>query len=176
MAAGGGDLGLPMSIKVYISPRMEAREALVALNMIEGVGPIRLRQLLESFGDPAAILRASKLQLASVRGIGEDTAEAADGMDSTTEPDQPLDIKAEAAWWLGRLDDCIEAREAAFAIFDECGQPRPAAQCAVCREVQHAPPRFVILSSTCPIVSHFAHRFLVGASQIIISGRERDRG
>ena len=30
---------------------MEPREALVALNLIEGVGPVRVRQLLEHFGD-----------------------------------------------------------------------------------------------------------------------------
>lgn len=55
---------------------MTSREALVALNMIEHVGPVRVRQLLERFNDAAAILSASKAQLMSVRGIGEDTADA----------------------------------------------------------------------------------------------------
>jgi len=55
---------------------MEPREALVALNLVEGVGPVRVRQLLEHFGDAPAILRANRQQLAQVRGIGEDTAEA----------------------------------------------------------------------------------------------------
>jgi len=55
---------------------MDSREALVALNLVEGVGPIRLRQLLEFFGDATAILRASRPQLLQVRGIGEDTATA----------------------------------------------------------------------------------------------------
>jgi DNA processing protein len=55
---------------------MEPREALVALNLVEGVGPVRVRQLLEHFGDAPAILRASRSQLTQVRGIGEDTAEA----------------------------------------------------------------------------------------------------
>ena len=55
---------------------MEPREALVALNLIEHVGPVRVRQLLEHFGDAPAILRASRSQLLQVRGIGEDTAEA----------------------------------------------------------------------------------------------------
>ncbi len=27
-----------------------------------------------------------------------------------------LDSEAEAAWWLGRLDECIAAREAAYRI------------------------------------------------------------
>src|SRR2546423_10486876 len=65
---------------------MDSRQALVALNMVEGVGPIRVRELLEHFGDPAAILKASRSQLAAVRGIGEDTAEAI----SKWETDVPL--------------------------------------------------------------------------------------
>ena len=44
--------------------------------MVEHVGPVRVRQLLQHFGDAPAILRASKQQLMFVRGIGEDTAEA----------------------------------------------------------------------------------------------------
>ena len=55
---------------------MDSREALVALNLIEHVGPIRVRQLLEHFGDAPAVLRASKQQLLRVRGIGDETAEA----------------------------------------------------------------------------------------------------
>ncbi len=42
-----------------------------------------------------------------------------------------LDVLADAAWWLGRLDECIEAREGAYAIYDELGDRRNAGQCAV---------------------------------------------
>jgi DNA processing protein len=56
---------------------MEPIEALVALNMIDHVGPVRLRQLLSHFGEsPAAVLGASRQALAAVHGIGEETAEA----------------------------------------------------------------------------------------------------
>ncbi len=55
---------------------MEPTEALVALNMIEHVGPVRVRQLLEYFSDAPAILSASKSELLRVRGIGEETADA----------------------------------------------------------------------------------------------------
>ncbi|MEO7571899.1 MAG: LuxR C-terminal-related transcriptional regulator, partial [Acidimicrobiales bacterium] len=41
------------------------------------------------------------------------------------------DLRAEAAWWLGRLDECIEHRERAFLGFDELGDARRAARCAV---------------------------------------------
>ena len=54
---------------------MDSREAFVALNMIEGVGPVRARSLLEHFGEAPAILAASKSQLLHVRNIGEDTAD-----------------------------------------------------------------------------------------------------
>jgi DNA processing protein len=64
---------------------MEAREALVALNMIDHVGPVRLRQLLQSFGEPTAILSASKHQLLHVHGIGEDTATAISNWETTVD-------------------------------------------------------------------------------------------
>src|SRR5262245_26803711 len=53
---------------------MTNTEALVALNMIEHVGPVRLRQLLEFFPDPVAILNASRDKLMNIHGIGVDVA------------------------------------------------------------------------------------------------------
>ncbi len=41
------------------------------------------------------------------------------------------DLVADAAWWLGRLEECIEARERAYRLFDELGDRRRAGQCAV---------------------------------------------
>jgi NAD-dependent DNA ligase len=55
---------------------MDSCEALVALNLIEHVGPVRVRQLLEKFGDAPATLGASRQQLLRVNGIGEDTADS----------------------------------------------------------------------------------------------------
>lgn len=55
---------------------MTNQEALIALNMIEGVGPIRARHLIDSLGDAAAILSASRGRLLQVNGIGQDTASA----------------------------------------------------------------------------------------------------
>jgi len=55
---------------------MSPTEALVALNMIEHVGPVRVRQLLDCFGNAPAILSASRDQLLKVQGIGNDVAEA----------------------------------------------------------------------------------------------------
>src|SRR5690349_13026045 len=41
------------------------------------------------------------------------------------------DTIAEATWWLGRLDECIESREEAYRLYDELGEHRRAGQCAV---------------------------------------------
>ncbi len=37
-----------------------------------------------------------------------------------------LDVRADAAWWLGRMDDCIASREAAYAIYEATGDERRA--------------------------------------------------
>ncbi len=74
---------------------MNAKEALVALNMIDHVGPIRLRRLLEHFGEPPAILAANAHQLSRVEGIGDDTAAAIAAWEKT------VDLKGE----LKRIED-----------------------------------------------------------------------
>ena len=57
--------------------------------------------------------------------------------DAAAEADR-LDLLATAAWWLGRLDDCTESREAAYRAYDELGDHRRAAQCAVWLYEHHA--------------------------------------
>ena len=69
--------------------RVDAKEALVALNLIEHVGPVRVRQLLDHFGEAPAILRASRQELLRVAGIGEETATAIAGWE------QSVDLAAE---------------------------------------------------------------------------------
>ena len=58
---------------------MNARESLVALNMIPNIGPVRFRQLLQQFGDPVQILTASKSSLLRIDGISE-----TDGLEVTS--------------------------------------------------------------------------------------------
>ncbi len=64
---------------------MEPKEALIALNMVEHVGPVRLRKLLEHFGDAPSILRATRHQLQSVPGIGEEVADSIAGWEKTVD-------------------------------------------------------------------------------------------
>src|SRR5688500_14726855 len=44
---------------------------------------------------------------------------------------QRLELLADASWWLGRLDACIEAREQAYVLYDELREDRHAGRCAV---------------------------------------------
>ena len=53
---------------------MNSKEAYLALHLLDHVGPVRLKRLLEVFGRPEAILAASMSQLRQVHGLGEETA------------------------------------------------------------------------------------------------------
>ena len=68
---------------------MDSREALIALNMVDGIGPVRLRQLVEQFGSPEDILRAPAAQLERVKGIGAEVAR------SVADWEKSVDLAAE---------------------------------------------------------------------------------
>ena len=55
---------------------MTSQESLLALNLLPGLGPIRIRRLLDRFGDAEGVLRAREAQLTSVNGIGPESARA----------------------------------------------------------------------------------------------------
>jgi ATP/maltotriose-dependent transcriptional regulator MalT len=55
------------------------------------------------------------------------SAQCADPMEEA----ERLDLLADSAWWLGRLEECIEARQLAFRSYDELGDHRNAGQCAL---------------------------------------------
>lgn len=69
---------------------MDTKEAFVALNMIEGIGPIRLRKLLEHFDSPEAVLSASRSKLLQISGIGDDVADAVSNWPRSVNLDQEL--------------------------------------------------------------------------------------
>ncbi|MBM3891739.1 MAG: DNA-protecting protein DprA, partial [Verrucomicrobia bacterium] len=74
---------------------MNSRDAYIALNMIDYVGPVRVKRLLERFGQPQAILSASARELMRVDGVGEEVARAITGWQSS------VDLSAE----LKRISD-----------------------------------------------------------------------
>jgi DNA processing protein len=69
---------------------MTSQEALVALNLLPKIGPIRVRRLLESFGSPAAILGAAKDRLMRVDGIGEETAKILHAWQDHADPSKEI--------------------------------------------------------------------------------------
>ncbi|MGC8744448.1 MAG: DNA-processing protein DprA [Verrucomicrobiia bacterium] len=69
---------------------MDNREAYVALNMIDGVGPIRLRKLLDAFGDAVSILQAPESSLSKINGIGEELAASISNWHKTIDLDGEL--------------------------------------------------------------------------------------
>ncbi len=90
---------------------MSPLEALVALNLLPKIGPVRVRRLLEAFGDPASILAAPKDRLMRVGGIGEETSAIIHG-------------------WRDHADPGTEIREAtergiAIVTQDDEGYPAP---------------------------------------------------
>ena len=44
----------------------------MVLNLLEGIRPVRVRELLEFFGAPTKVLQASRAALTRVKGIGDD--------------------------------------------------------------------------------------------------------
>ncbi|TAN35801.1 MAG: DNA-protecting protein DprA [Verrucomicrobia bacterium] len=55
---------------------MNAREVYIALNMIDKIGPVRVRALVEALGAPAGVFTASFADLVRVKGIGEELAQS----------------------------------------------------------------------------------------------------
>lgn len=74
---------------------MTSREAMVALNMLPKIGPVRVRRLLEGFGTPEAVLGAGKDRLMRVDGIGEETAGILHRWQDHTDPVTELKEAAE---------------------------------------------------------------------------------
>ena len=54
---------------------MNSREAYIALNMIDKLGPVRVRALVEALGEPAGVFTASYEDLIRVKGIGSELAQ-----------------------------------------------------------------------------------------------------
>lgn len=53
---------------------MQDREAYMVLNMIEGLGPVSVRRLIDTLGSPKAILESDREALMEARGVGEKLA------------------------------------------------------------------------------------------------------
>lgn len=77
---------------------MQDRETYIILNMIEGLGPVSVRRLIDALGSPKAILEADREALMEARGIGEKLAlkilVQRDDIDATVEIEKAADVGA----------------------------------------------------------------------------------
>ncbi|MDF7824135.1 DNA-processing protein DprA [Pontiellaceae bacterium B12227] len=77
---------------------MQDREAYIVLNMIEGLGPVSVRRLIDCLGSPKAILEAEREELMEARGVGEKLAlkiiTQRDSIDVGVEIDKAADVGA----------------------------------------------------------------------------------
>src|SRR5947207_15764144 len=74
---------------------MNSTEACIALNMLPTMGPVRLRKVLEVFGEPERVLAAKRDELRRIDGIGNEVAEQISNWESV------VDLGAE----LNRISD-----------------------------------------------------------------------
>jgi len=65
---------------------MSPLEALVALNMLSGIGPIRCRRLIDHFGSAKEVLMAGRSALMEVKGIGRELAATLERWDRQVDP------------------------------------------------------------------------------------------
>jgi DNA processing protein len=77
---------------------MEQRGAYIVLNMIEGLGPVSVRRLIDTLGSPKAILEADREALMEAHGVGEKLAlkiiTQRDSIDAEEEIDKAAEIGA----------------------------------------------------------------------------------
>lgn len=75
---------------------MTPQEAAVALNLIPGLGPVRIMRLMRTFASPELILEAPASMLAAVPGIGPELARHIASWKSTVNPYREIDMAHKA--------------------------------------------------------------------------------
>jgi DNA processing protein len=68
---------------------MDARTAYITLNMMDGIGPVKVRAMIDALGSPEAILSSHSDALRGVKGIGPELARR------ITSPEERPDAEAE---------------------------------------------------------------------------------
>ena len=69
---------------------MTSREAILALNLLPSIGPVRISRLLEAFGDAENVLNAPAKSLLRVDGIGQETAKIITSWQDHADPTKEL--------------------------------------------------------------------------------------
>ena len=111
---------------------MQDRLAYIALNMIEGLGPVSVRRLVDTLGSPKAILEADREALMEARGVGEKLAlriiTQRDSIDTGEEIDKAADLGARIITPLddeypGALKSIHGPLAFDLALWVKCGRP-----------------------------------------------------
>lgn len=84
---------------------MTSREAYIALNLVPGIGPVTVRQLLREFGTPEEILRQPRSRLGELPGLGERLAEQLAAWPEHADVDGELRLAERGGVQLLTLDD-----------------------------------------------------------------------
>ncbi len=84
---------------------LENREALIVLNSLSGIGPIRTAQMLSVLGEPRAVLKASENTLAAIPGIGEVLAHTVAHWEKTVDLSRELALTERAGIRILTRDD-----------------------------------------------------------------------
>jgi DNA processing protein len=75
---------------------MQERLAYIVLNMIEGLGPVSVRRLIDCLGSPKAILEADREALTEARGVGEKLALKIITQRDSIDPEAEIDKAADS--------------------------------------------------------------------------------
>ena len=76
--------------RFHHSPQVTSREAILALNLLPSIGPVRISRLLEAFGDAENVLNAPAKSLLRVDGIGQETAKIITSWQDHADPTKEL--------------------------------------------------------------------------------------
>ncbi len=74
---------------------MTTKEAYLALNLLSGIGPVRVKQLLQVYSSPQDILAASETALAAIPGLGAKRASLLANWREHIELEKELELAAE---------------------------------------------------------------------------------
>jgi DNA processing protein len=74
-----------------ITDEPDELRALVALSMVPGIGPGKMRLLISRLGSPSRVMKASSKMLSSTDGIGPQTASAIVGFDEWADVDEQFE-------------------------------------------------------------------------------------
>jgi DNA processing protein len=86
------------------------KEAFVALNMVQNLGPVRLRRLLDAFGDPTRVLSAGRHELERIDGLTRPLIDSLIGWESNIDLTRELALVQEFGAEIMTLDDSAYPR------------------------------------------------------------------